>query len=365
MKKFISFLLAALLLVSMIPTTLATNDYTAGTRVEYTANASENYTVTVPAVLAPGGSGTVTLSGTWPQNRVVTVTSHTIVTMVNNIKPSDQKVLHVTFAGIKEAGSNTGSQTFTETVSVSNINHAIFGIWEGHFEYAVNIEDAGPIEVPTKASLNDYTWEEIQAISQGDKELSEYNIAIGDTISDGTFTYYLVSDERDEAYDGLVFMFDPKITIPMKATDSSVGGYMSSDAKNTVDSLITSLPADLQDIIKPVTVYAKDSVSYMETVYNEELKLFLPALREMCPDLEYGGATHSSYDAEGHIFDWFADNNTYATNAAKIRISEWWFRTAASDMSYYGMRRVTTSVIVVDGKDATALRSIVPVFVIG
>lgn len=280
-KRFLSAVLASIMLIAAIPNALATNDYTAGTRVEYTANASESYTVTVPAVLAPGGSGTVKLSGTWPQNRVVTVTSHTIVTMVNSIKPSDQKVLHVTFTGISEAGSNTGSQTFTETVSVSNINNALFGVWRGHFDYTVNIADAGPIEVTPKASLNDYTWEEIQVISQSDKELSEYNIAIGDTISDGTFTYYLVSDERDEAYDGLVFMFDPNITIPMKATESAIGGYMSSDAKNTVDSLITSIPADLQDVIKPVTVYAKDSVSYIENVYNEELKLFLPALREM------------------------------------------------------------------------------------
>ena len=61
MKKAISFVLAALMLVSAVPTALATNDYTQGTQVVYTATGSESYTITVPAQLAPGGNGTVTL----------------------------------------------------------------------------------------------------------------------------------------------------------------------------------------------------------------------------------------------------------------------------------------------------------------
>lgn len=141
MKKFISFLLAALMLVSAVPTTFATNDYTAGTKVEYTATGSESYTITVPAQLAPGGSGTVTLSGTWADNRIVTVTADPTVTLTNSIKAEDQKVLNVTFAGISEAGSNTGSQTFTEDVAVANIENALFGTWSGKFNYNVEVAD--------------------------------------------------------------------------------------------------------------------------------------------------------------------------------------------------------------------------------
>ena len=40
----------------------ASNDYSSGTLVEYVAKGSESYSVTVPAKLAPGGSGTVTLN---------------------------------------------------------------------------------------------------------------------------------------------------------------------------------------------------------------------------------------------------------------------------------------------------------------
>lgn len=141
MKRIFSFLLAAVLLVSAVPTALATNDYTQGTQVVYTATGSESYTITVPALLAPGGNGTVTLQGTWADNRIVTVTADPTVTLTNSIKAEDQKVLNVHFDGISEAGSNTGSQTFTENVSVDNITDALFGTWSGKFNYNVGVTD--------------------------------------------------------------------------------------------------------------------------------------------------------------------------------------------------------------------------------
>ena len=140
MKKAISFILAALMLVSAVPISLATNDYSAGTKVEYVASGSESYTITVPALLAPGGSGTVTLSGTWADNRIVTVTADPTVTLKNSIKETDTKTLNVNFNGISEAGSNTGSQTFTEGISVDSIANALFGTWSGKFNYNVDIE---------------------------------------------------------------------------------------------------------------------------------------------------------------------------------------------------------------------------------
>ena len=141
MKKIISFVLAALLLVSAVPTALATNDYSQGTQVVYEATGNESYTITVPALLAPGGSGTVTLEGTWADNRIITVTAEPTVTLTNSIKAEDQKVLNVHFDGISEAGSNTASQTFTENVSVDPIEAALFGTWNGKFNYNVALTD--------------------------------------------------------------------------------------------------------------------------------------------------------------------------------------------------------------------------------
>ena len=140
MKKILSLTLAALLLVSMIPTAMAAeNNWQGGTKVEYTAATNEQYTVTVPATLAPGGSGDVVASGTWGSNRKLTVTADDDVTLTNSINAADQKVLDVTFPGIELAGSNTTAVTDTQVVEVANISDALFGVWSGTFEYNVEM----------------------------------------------------------------------------------------------------------------------------------------------------------------------------------------------------------------------------------
>lgn len=151
MKKILSLTLAALLLVSMIPTAMAAeNNWQGGTKVEYTAATNEQYTVTVPATLAPGGSGDVVASGTWGSNRKLTVTADKDVTLTNSINAADQKVLDVTFAGIELTGSNTESVSDTKQVAVANITDAIFGTWSGTFNYNVAMSDvAGGTETPT------------------------------------------------------------------------------------------------------------------------------------------------------------------------------------------------------------------------
>lgn len=142
MKKAISSLLVVAMICSLGVNVFAANvDYTSGTQVIYDgSNNGESYEVTVPALLAPGQSGTVTLTGAWASDTMVKVTSDTSVELTNSINANDKKVLTVSFAGIAEAGSNTTKQTFTETVSVSEINNALFGVWSGHFNYNVETE---------------------------------------------------------------------------------------------------------------------------------------------------------------------------------------------------------------------------------
>ena len=151
MKKILSITLAAVMLLSIIPTAFAAeNNWQGGTKVEYTATANEQYTVTVPATLAPGGSGDVVASGTWGSNRKLTVTADDDVTLTNSINAADQKVLDVTFAGIELTGSNTESVSDTKQVAVANITDAIFGTWSGTFNYNVAMSNvAGGTETPT------------------------------------------------------------------------------------------------------------------------------------------------------------------------------------------------------------------------
>lgn len=106
MKKILSLLLVGVMVFSMIPAAYATTDYTNGTQVSYNAEAdndgdgnpdhAEAYTVTVPALLAPGGEGNVVAQGTWASNRKLTVTADPDVTLTNSINSADQKVLTVT-----------------------------------------------------------------------------------------------------------------------------------------------------------------------------------------------------------------------------------------------------------------------------
>ena len=154
MKKILSLLLVGIMVVSMVPATLATTNYTNGTDVEYNAadddtigdingdgqpDNTEYYTVTVPALMAPGASGNVVAQGTWASNRKLTVTADENVVLENSINSADTKTLTVTFPGIELAGSNTTAVTDTQVVEVANISDALFGVWSGTFEYNVEM----------------------------------------------------------------------------------------------------------------------------------------------------------------------------------------------------------------------------------
>ena len=140
MKKILSLGLVAVMALSMVPMAYAADvDYTNGTQVTYAGTGAEAYTVTVPAELAPGASGTVTLEGTWASNRQVTVSADANVVLTNSINAQDTKTLTVTFGGITLAGDNNVAVSDTEAVSVADISDALFGTWSGKFNYNVEI----------------------------------------------------------------------------------------------------------------------------------------------------------------------------------------------------------------------------------
>ena len=167
MKKIISLALVGIMALSMVPTALATTDYTNGTKVEYVGQGDAQYTITVPALLAPGGEGDVTLQGTWASDATVKVTADKTVTLTNSINSADQKVLDVTFAGIEKAGDNTQTVQAVEAVSVSDISNALFGTWSGKFNYNVEYVEPETIELIhfeidgyPYAAAKDMTWGE-------------------------------------------------------------------------------------------------------------------------------------------------------------------------------------------------------------
>lgn len=152
MKKILSLMLVGVMVFSMIPAAYATNVYEnpdadteMGTAVSYTADSDANreYTITVPASLDPGASGTVTLKGKWASNETVKVTADANVVLTNSINAADKHTLDVTFLGIEKAGNNTAEKTYTETVKVAAMPaDALFGTWSGKFNYNVEFDTA-------------------------------------------------------------------------------------------------------------------------------------------------------------------------------------------------------------------------------
>lgn len=151
MKKILSLFLVGVMIISMIPSAYATTNYTNGTQVIYNADVdnTESYTVTVPALLAPAGSGNVVAQGTWASNRKLVVTADNTVTLTNSLNSTEKKILTVTFPGIELVGSNTSAVSDTKVVSVADIEDVLFGTWTGVFEYNVELVEITPVNTIT------------------------------------------------------------------------------------------------------------------------------------------------------------------------------------------------------------------------
>ena len=147
MKKILTLGLAAAMAVAVLPVAYAADEtvaHTQGTQVTYTnTEARESYTVTVPALLIPGGeAGKVVVDGTMASNRKLTVTAPETVTLVNSINAENTKVLNVSFEDIVLNGSNTVAVHAEADISVAEITDVLFGTWSGKIVYTVTPGDA-------------------------------------------------------------------------------------------------------------------------------------------------------------------------------------------------------------------------------
>lgn len=149
MKKVLCSLL---MIIAMLNMSMVVFAETKSTTVSYSGTGTESYLVTVPATITvntsgTAASGTVTVEGTWAENRVLNVVCSSSVVLTNSIKSSDTKELAVTFAGIHKSGSNTAPILTTDTgasgiISVANISDALFGTWSGNITYTITLTDA-------------------------------------------------------------------------------------------------------------------------------------------------------------------------------------------------------------------------------
>ena len=212
MRKLLSIFCIGALLLTGIPYGYAAEtqvDYTTGTEVTYVGQSDESYTITVPAKLNPGASGTVSVDGYWSSSRVVKVTADKTVTLTNSINNADKKVLDITFAGISKTGNNTAATHVEEIVSVANINNALFGSWSGTFYYNASIEaQKAEIQVTATDTNGNNLNAQSYVISGDEKNALLESLKNTDLIDDNTEVDALIEVKSDEFEDIADTTFD-------------------------------------------------------------------------------------------------------------------------------------------------------------
>lgn len=161
-----SLLLAVTLLLSFSSFVIADDENTKtndppSTTVTYTAaNQTAEYTITVPASLAPSDNGTVYLRGTWPSDMIINVTSDQTVTLTNSIDITNSKTLGVGFTGISQQGNNIKSIEVSKDITVANFENApLFGNWSGTIRYNVTADIIEKEKMSgVTVSMNDFIY---------------------------------------------------------------------------------------------------------------------------------------------------------------------------------------------------------------
>jgi len=157
MKKILSLALAAAMMVSAIPAAYAAEneaDYTAGTQITYmgtqeeaAGGAGDVWTVTVPAKMVPGDTGTVKAEGMWDANKYLQVTAPKTISLAYGAQSMD---VGITF-GLAYSAENTGFALLGNSISEVTTSHdltvaeasRLFGTWTGVLNYDVNLVEKG------------------------------------------------------------------------------------------------------------------------------------------------------------------------------------------------------------------------------
>ena len=143
MKKILSLALAAAMMVSAIPAAYAAEneaDYSAGTQVELIGSqeaaaggAGDVWTVTVPAKMVPGDTGTVKAEGMWNSDKFLAVYAPDTVTLTYGAQTMDVAITGGSFSLI---GNSAEAVSKEVEIAVEDASR-LFGTWEGVLEYDV------------------------------------------------------------------------------------------------------------------------------------------------------------------------------------------------------------------------------------
>ena len=136
-KKICSILMAALLIFS-VPLFPCSAE-TLSTTVKYESRGTSYYEVNVPLEMVPGETAIVSAVGNWGSQEALNVTADTAVTLLSDEHPNDKIDLTIKFDGIHKYGSDDNETNVSQEISVGNISGAGNGLWEGTFDYYVEM----------------------------------------------------------------------------------------------------------------------------------------------------------------------------------------------------------------------------------
>ena len=190
MKKILSLALAGVMVMSALPVAYAAegeHDYTNGTEITYIGSqeeaaggAGDVWTVTVPAKMQPGQTGTVKAEGMWNSDTFLAVYAPTTVTLTYGAQTMDVAITGGKFSLI---GNSAEAVSKEVEIAVEDASR-LFGTWEGVLEYDValiqkgDVNQDGIIDQGDADLVNDYILE--------GTEISDEGMLVADVNGDGT-----------------------------------------------------------------------------------------------------------------------------------------------------------------------------------
>lgn len=172
MKKILSLALAGVMMFSALPVAYAaeTQDYTLGTAVSL-VGVNDGYTITVPATLEAGQSGTVTANGAWHSGQVLKVSVPESIAVSYNGQSID---VGVTFDDINQRGNDISVMNITKDISLEDVS-ATFGTWTGVIEYDVEVAELITFSISKRGLDDERTYYAEDGMTYLDWINSDYN----------------------------------------------------------------------------------------------------------------------------------------------------------------------------------------------
>lgn len=358
MKKVISMLLVFAMVLSMSVTTVFAEQLEDVTTVTYNANetATEYYTITVPASLDPGDSGTVKAWGKFPNTKTLSVTAESSVKLTCG---TDVKTLAVSFPGISLVGSVTEEVSASATVGVANFDATVtaplFGTWSGVFYYNVSLD--GPEYVGTVSADNTITL-------SGVEEVGTYTLRYAN--ADGALDNYADICSLEVTDTATAVSYDDLIAencAPVEATTIAV--YNESDEKvgeialgNLATNLGTKLYSfgaladiHINDDGNDATTYTTKALNYLTNTANVDFTCIPGDLTQHASDTEFA-TLQSLINQYGPVYVSTGNHDTYAYRGTDDITNEF-LETYTGNPKYYSFTQGNDVFIMfgLDGQD--------------